>query len=132
MEAREGQVSQSHTRWQLRSQHNPMPRHKSNVVAVRSSDQNDSCATGFAIPNGGGARWGSNYGPELSVVALGVNVNTSYLGIPNQTTFYGTSAAVPQVAALTARILSINPNVSPSHVRNIIELTADTVGRSER
>ena len=40
----------------------------------------------------------------------------------------GTSFAAPQVSAVAALILSVNPNLTAQQVRNIIESTAQKVG----
>jgi len=42
--------------------------------------------------------------------------------------FGGTSAACPQVAGIAALILSINPNILQSQIKNIIELSATDMG----
>lgn len=47
-------------------------------------------------------------------------------------TFYGTSAAAPHVAAITALMLESNPNLSPRAVRRILKQTADARGGVNR
>lgn len=90
-----------------------------NILAVGASDANGRKAD-F-----------SNYGPEVDVVAPGVNIQT--LGFNGNSTYgyttdSGTSMACPQVAAIAALILSINPNLKAIEVNDIIEQTARKVG----
>lgn len=85
--------------------------------------------------------WGSNYGPEVDVVAPGVRIyTTDIMGsggygpgnyIPN---FNGTSSATPHVAGLMGLILSVDPDLRSWEVEDIIKLAADdrgTPGRNE-
>ena len=81
-----------------------------------------------------GQGWGSNYGPDLCVVAPGVNIpttgiNNDYL-IPTLTSsgFNGTSAACPHVAGVAALMLSANPYLTSKQVSDIIKSTARKVG----
>jgi subtilisin family serine protease len=69
----------------------------------------------------------SGYGDELDIVAPGSNILST---IPNNQYQYmnGTSMATPQVSAVAALILSINPDLSVCQVNNIIESTAQKVG----
>ena len=90
-----------------------------NILAVGASDTNGKKAD-F-----------SNYGPEVDVVAPGVNIQT--LGFNGNSTYgyttdSGTSMACPQVSAIAALILSINPNLKAIEVNDIIEQTARKVG----
>lgn len=90
-----------------------------NILAVGASDANGRKAD-F-----------SNYGPEVDVVAPGVNIQT--LGFNGNSTYgyttdSGTSMACPQVAAIAALILSINPDLKAIEVNDIIEQTARKVG----
>lgn len=75
----------------------------------------------------------SNYGKEIDVVAPGVDIPTtgwteSDTSTYNYIKFSGTSAACPQVAAVAALVLSINPNLTSKEVCDIIEKTAQKVG----
>jgi subtilisin family serine protease len=97
--------------------------------------------------------WGSNYGPELNVVAPGVLVSATdrqgtqgynpddsihircggtiltndYPNLDYTVWFNGTSAACPHVAGIAALILSVNPDLTGQQVRDIIESTAQKV-----
>ena len=68
----------------------------------------------------------SNYGENLDIMAPGYNVpttssNGSYAEVG------GTSMAAPHVSGVIALMLSINPNLTVSQIRNIIESTAQKV-----
>ncbi len=80
--------------------------------------------------------WGSNYGPQQSVVAPGIQIavacscNGYAYNTNNGPTnhyllkFNGTSAATPFVAGTAALILTANPSLLPNQVKSIIERTA--------
>lgn len=79
---------------------------------------------------------GSNYGPELSVVAPGERIRTtnSYFNSDGTTSgrnpytfFRATSAATPHVAGLAALLLSVKPELTNHEVRAIIERSADKI-----
>ncbi|MBF2052080.1 MAG: peptidase S8 [Candidatus Sericytochromatia bacterium] len=80
----------------------------------------------------------SNRGPELDVVAPGVNILSTYptyevttnaLGLSqNYASLNGTSMATPMVSALAAMLWSQNPYLTPAEVRERIENTATDLG----
>jgi subtilisin family serine protease len=118
------------------------PARNTHVNAVGATNENDRRCRG-----GPGQDWydvdqGSQYGPELSVVAPGVHTwstdmrgtgqgyNLSILGGGDAAGDYfedfgGTSGATPHVAGLAGLMLAYNPTLTPDEVRTIIENTAD-------
>lgn len=82
--------------------------------------------------------WGSNYGPEISVVAPGESiVTTDIVGVAGYASgdylegWGWTSAAVAHVAGLAALILSRSPKLSNVEVRDVIERTARKISDNE-
>jgi thermitase len=84
--------------------------------------------------------WGSQYGPELQVVAPGVHIyttdimggggyNTSGHYVSN---FNGTSSATPHVAGVGALVLSVDPNLTVQEVEEIIRRTCDDLAATGR
>lgn len=73
-------------------------------------------------------RWsGSNFGPEIDLVAPGFSV----LSLTNTNTYgtkTGTSMAVPHVTGTIALMLAKNPTLTPDDVRNILQSTAKDLG----
>ncbi|HEX2912166.1 MAG TPA: S8 family serine peptidase [Chloroflexia bacterium] len=85
-----------------------------NVITVGATDINDQ-VTGF-----------STYGPQVDLVAPGSGIWTTqpgggYWGIN------GTSFSAPIVTGVIALMLSVNPDLTPLDVRNILEGTADDI-----
>ena len=91
----------------------------SNVIAVGSINSSGIKATS------------SNYGLNLNVVAPGVGITTTDINGGYCYNYGGTSAACPHVAGVAALMLSANPNLTASQVKNIIEQTARKI-RPER
>lgn len=108
------------------------------VLTVGASNQFDEPKT--STSRDGEYWWGSNYGPEVDLVAPGVFMyTTDIMGVggysdgfaldANYTdTFSGTSAATPLVAGAAALVLSLAPHLKESEVRQILCQTADKVG----
>ena len=87
-----------------------------------------------------GENWGSNYGPELDLVAPGVKIYTTDIqgSAGNNTNsgtsgdyyalFNGTSAATPFVSGVAALVLSVDSTLTGQQVRDIIESSCSKIG----
>jgi hypothetical protein len=78
-----------------------------------------------------GEDWGSNYGPSMHLLAPGVFIHTTDISGPAgydpgdfTQTFNGTSSATPAVAGTAALMISANPALSASRVRDLLGRTA--------
>lgn len=70
----------------------------------------------------------SNYGSCTDIYAPGVGIVSGWIGSPTATnTRSGTSMASPHVAGAAARILSMNPSMTPAQVQEFIRSTATSV-----
>ena len=89
------------------------------VVAVAATDSADNKAS-F-----------SNYGPWVDIASPGVSIYST-----NRTGSYssvsGTSPACPHVAGIGALLLSLNKDLTPLQIENIIEQQADDLGTTGR
>ena len=94
-----------------------------------------------AIDNTSARAWFSNYGPELELMAPGVNIistvpdflnETSMSTIPELPAGYdswsGTSMATPHVAGAAALVWSNCPELTNQEVRDLLDYTADDLG----
>lgn len=87
-----------------------------NVICVGATDANDVRAT-F-----------SNYGPQVDVMAPGVDILSTFAGTANAYgELSGTSMATPFVSGLCALMLSQNPILSPDEVEECLEGTCDSI-----
>lgn len=93
-----------------------------NIIFVGGSDQNDN-------------RWvqdnttGSTYGPYIDLAAPSVDILVADPTTPNgYGLIAGTSFASPMAAGLAGLIWSINPQLSPDDVQNILFSTAVDLG----
>ncbi|GHB53843.1 S8 family serine peptidase [Mongoliitalea lutea] len=107
------------------------PANVNGVITVGAIDRN-------------GAIWNySSRGPQMDLVAPTGNVNNlgdlvttdrmGNLGYNNGNytfTFGGTSGAAPQVAGAAALMISVNPNLTLTQIRNILRNTATDMGPS--
>ncbi len=78
--------------------------------------------------------WGSNHGPTMWLLAPGVFIHTpdisgaaGYDPGDYTTTFNGTSAATPHVAAAAALMIAINPRLAASDVRMLLSSSAKRI-----
>lgn len=106
------------------------------VLVAASGNEGDRVAYPAAYPTViavGGVRgnnqpiYESNIGPELNLMAPGLNVYTTKLG-GKYGSFSGTSAAAPQVAGAAALILARHPKLTPLDVRQLLYQTATDLG----
>jgi len=71
----------------------------------------------------------SNYGPDVSVVAPGVNIISTGRGNAQAVASNsGTSMASPHVAGLVGYMLTFNPNLTPAQIKTYLERNADFIG----
>ena len=105
-----------------------------NVLCVGASNQWDERKS--KTSKDGENWWGSNYGPELALVAPGVKIWTTTISSrpadpePYVPDFNGTSSATPHVAAAAALILSVAPKLTEQRVREILLASADPLTKN--
>ena len=73
----------------------------------------------------------TSYGPTVKAHANGYQVE-SYLPGGDRVAFSGTSMASPQVAGLAAKMLAVNPKLTPSEVIAIIQATLEKTADGRR
>jgi thermitase len=107
------------------------------MLAVGASNEWDQRKSKTSLD--GETWWGSNYGPEVDLVAPGVHVYTTditgaagYGGGNYVTNFNGTSSATPHVAGVAALVLSVDPGLRGWEVEDILKLTARDLGTTGR
>ena len=97
------------------------------VIAVGSTNSNDTRSNSFFWSSTSG----SNYGSHISVVAPGNYIyGFNYQSNTNYGSYWGgTSQAAPHVSGLASLLLAQNPSRTPAQIKSIIETTAeDQVG----
>lgn len=105
------------------------PAKYTNAFAIGSTNSDDT----RSVPFFWSSTSGSNYGPELDFVAPGNYIyGLSYSSNSNYNSYWGgTSQAAPHVAGLISLLLSVNPNLTITEIRTILEQSSeDLVGDS--
>ena len=104
------------------------------VIAVGATNEWDELKTHTSLD--GEWFWGSNFGDAVSVVAPGVHVYTTdnsgsngYSNTDYESAFNGTSSATPHVSGIVALMLSVNPDLTPPEVKDILQETAEDLGK---
>lgn len=92
-----------------------------NTIAVGATDTKDNRANPF---HWGG---GSNYGPEIDLVAPGNRIyGLNHLNDNDFRYFYsGTSQATPHVTGVASLLLAQQPELTPDEIKTILQNTAD-------
>lgn len=97
------------------------------TVSFPANSGENILAVGASTRNGQRCTY-SNYGSSLDVVAPGDSIYTTTVINGYDPYFSGTSAACPQVAAIAALILCVNPDLTNTEVYNIIRSTSSKIG----
>ena len=103
---------------------NLFPRNKKEVIVVGSSLPNGMRAGSYTYY---AEECPSDYGDWMSIMAPGHEVPTTTIGNDYEMGNC-TSIATPQVAAVAALMLSVNPDLTAEQVRYILESTAQKTG----
>lgn len=85
------------------------------ILSVSATDENDALA-GF-----------SSWGSYVDLAAPGVGIRTTLNG-GGYGSVQGTSYSAPVVAGVAALMLRANPNLTPSELETLLELTAEDLG----
>jgi subtilisin family serine protease len=91
----------------------------------------DSVIAVSAIEKNGSVADFSNIGPEVELVAPGVNILSTYKE-DGYASIAGTSMATPHVSGVVALLLSADDTLSPEEVREILASTATDFGATGR
>lgn len=91
-------------------------------ICVGSTDPNDKRSIPFIDGEAG-----SNYGPELDIVAPGNGIIIIDINTPNEYKSFvgGTSSATTQVAGVVSLLLAQDKTRTPERIKNILYKTAD-------
>lgn len=103
------------------------------VIAVGASNWCDQRKTATNNPcNNNNASWGSNYGSALDLVAPGEAIYTTCNVGQCATNSYiylsGTSLAAPFVSGAVGLLYSLNPNLTPDKVQQVLQNGAKDIG----
>ena len=103
------------------NEHGPIwfPANHGEVIAVSATDENDEKV------------YKSGFGPELELVAPGINILTTYLG-GFYTSVSGTSLSAPIVSAVAALLAARYPHLTSDHIRESLITRADDLGDEGR
>ncbi len=98
----------------------------SNWCDQRKTPVNDAC-------NNNNVRWGSNYGSALDLVAPGEAIYSTCnvgqcSGNSSYAYFSGTSFAAPFVSGVVGLLYSLNPNLTPTQVQQMLQNGAKDLG----
>jgi subtilisin family serine protease len=113
------------------------PARDANAIAVGASTDGATLADysnigpqiAFVAPSSGGTR--GIFTTDVSIANRGFNVGTATAGGANglhTNSFGGTSSATPLAAGVAALVLSVNPNLTRSDLRDVLASTADKIG----
>ncbi|RMF59170.1 MAG: hypothetical protein D6748_07050, partial [Calditrichaeota bacterium] len=109
------------------------PASYNNVIAVAALSPCNERKSGISCD--GEYWWGSSYGADLDLIAPGVRIHTTDIVGPGgfatgdyYDTFNGTSAATPHVAGVASLIRTLNPNLTNSQVRAILQQSTVDIG----
>lgn len=107
------------------------------VIAVGASNWCDQRKTAVNNAcNNNNVSWGSNYGSALDLVAPGEAIYTTCnVGQCNSASYVylsGTSLAAPFVSGTVGLLYSLNPNLTPTQVQQILQNGAKDIGTAGR
>ncbi len=108
------------------------------VIAVGASNWCDQRKTAVNNAcNNNNASWGSNYGSALDLIAPGEAIYTACNvgqcpGNSSYAYFSGTSLSAPFVSGVIGLLYSLNPNLTPQRVQEILQKGARDLGAAGR